>query len=90
MAKILMVQGGDKNTSPRGAAGVGAVISNNNTHSSVFMKPPPSVDIILQNKMAVNSANYGVMNGMNTTNNSATYTKPMKIDPRGSDNFSNS
>ena len=67
MAKILLTSGNGKNaTSPRGA-GLGALVSTVNTLSSVFNKPQPEVDIILQNKMAVNSTNFSVMNGLNTT-----------------------
>lgn len=66
MAKILLTSGNGKNaTSPRGA-GLGALVSTVNTLSSVFNKPEPPVDIILQNKMAVNSSNYSVMHGMHT------------------------
>lgn len=88
MAKILLTNSNNKSaTSPRGA-GLGALVSTIQTHSSVFNKPEPAVDIILQNKMAVNNLNYSVMNGMNTTQ--AATSKPIKLDPRGSDNFSNS
>ena len=88
MAKILLTSGNGKNaTSPRGA-GLGALVSTVNTLSSVFNKPEPPVDIILQNKMAVNSCNYSVMHGMNTTQAAA--SKNLKLDAKGSDNFSNS
>jgi len=38
--------------------------------------------------MAVNSSNYSMMHGMNTTQAAA--AKPFKLDPKASDNMSNS